>query len=104
MMAFLRFLAGAFLLVAVIAAVNDATRSLAANRVVTTSSYEQWSKLAPASLAAAQASVQRKTHPAVWNMGVRPILQLPTWGLLGLLGLILAYAGRRRRRVNIYAN
>jgi len=100
----LRFLAGAFLLVAVIAAVNDATRSLAANRVVMLSTQEHWSKLAPGALTAAQGSVRRTTHPLVWDAGLARVLQLPAWGLLGLVGLILAYAGRRRRRVNIYAN
>lgn len=104
MAAFLRFLAGVFLLIAVIAAVNDATRSLAANQVVVLSTFEHWSKLAPATLGAAQNSVQRTTHPLVWSLGVRRALQLPAWGLFGLIGLILAYAGRRRRRVNIYAN
>jgi hypothetical protein len=100
----LRFLAGVFLLVAVIAAVNDATRSLAANRVVMLSTYEHWSRLAPGTLTAAQGSVRRTTHPLVWDAGLARVLQLPAWGLLGLVGLMLAYAGRRRRRVNIYAN
>jgi hypothetical protein len=88
----------------VLFAVNDATRSLAANEVSVLSTFEHWSKLAPSSLAAAQNSVQRTTHPLVWSLGVRKILQVPAWGLFGFVGLILAYAGRRRRRVNIYAN
>jgi len=100
----LRFLAGVFLIVAVIAAVNDATRSLAANRIAAISTYEHWSKLAPVTLAAARGSVQRNTHPLVWDLGLVPLLQLPAWGLFGLVGLMLAYAGRRRRQVNIFAN
>ena len=104
MTAFLRFLAGVVLLVAVIAAVNDATRSLAANRVTMLSAYEHWSKLAPGTLNATQGSVRRNTHPLVWDAGLAKVLQLPAWGLLGFVGLMLAYAGRRRRRVNIYAN
>lgn len=102
--ALFRFLAGVFLLVAVIAAVNDVTRSLAANRVASTSAYEHWSKLAPVTLAAARGSVQRNTHPLVWDWGAATILQLPAWGLFGVLGLMLAYVGRRRRQVNIFAN
>jgi len=100
----LRFLAGFLLLVAVIAAVNDVTRSLAADRTVTISTYEHWSKLAPVTLAAAQRSVQRNTHPLVWDLALVPLLQLPAWGLFGLLGLLLGYAGRRRRQVNVFAN
>jgi len=100
----LRFLASAFLLIAVIAAVNDVTRSLAANRATVISTHEHWSRLAPVTLAAARGSVQRNTHPLVWELGLAKILQLPAWGLFGVLGLTLAYAGRRRRQVNIFAN
>jgi hypothetical protein len=104
MKGFLRFLAGAFLLVATIAGVNDVTRSMAADRTVVISTHEHWSKLAPVTLAAARGAVQRHTHPLVWDYGVAPPLQLPAWGLFGLLGLLCAYASRRRREVNIFAN
>lgn len=100
----LRFLAGVFFLVAVMAAVNDVTRSVAADRRVMTSTYEHWSKLAPVTLAAARGSIERRTHPLVWNWGLAPLLQLPAWGFFGLAGLICAYTGRRRREVNIFAN
>lgn len=101
----LRLLAGAFLLVAVIAAVNDVTRSMAAGeRVPPVTTHEHWSRLAPVTLATARGAVQRKTHPMVWDPVLVSILQLPTWGLFGLVGALLAYAGRRRREVNIFAN
>jgi hypothetical protein len=100
----LRFLAGAFLLIAVIAAVNDFTLSQSADKAVTVSAYEHWSKLAPVTLAATKGAVERRAHPLVWTWGIAPLLQLPAWGLLGLLALICAYAGRRRREVNIFAN
>jgi len=101
----LRFLAGVFLLVAVIAAVNDVTRSMAAGaRVPPVSTHDHWSRLAPVTLAAARNSVQRKAHPLVWDPVLVSVLRLPAWGLFGLLGGVLAYAGRRRREVNIFAN
>src|SRR5262245_48701487 len=100
----LRFLAGVLLIVAVIAAANDVTRSLAANRASVVSTYEHWSKLAPVTLAATRGSVQRNVHPLVWDLGLAPLLQLPAWGLFGLAGFLLAYAGRRRRQVNVFAN
>ena len=99
-----RFLASVLLLIAVIALVNDATRSRAADRMVTTSAGEQWAKLAPASLKAAQGAVQRYSHPWVWDGAFAKLLLAPTWALLGGLGLVFAYAGRRRRRVNVFAN
>jgi hypothetical protein len=101
----LRFLAGVFVMVAVMAAVNDVTRSLAAaQRVPAVSTYEHWSKLAPVTLAAARSTVQRKAHPLVWDPAIVKVLQLPAWGLFGLVGVLLAYAGRRRRQINVFAN
>jgi hypothetical protein len=104
MAALLRFLAGILLLVAVIFAVSDATGSLGTSRGAAVTVHRTWSAVSPASLGAAQGAVQRYTHPAVWNWGILKMLQLPAWALFGLLGVILAFVGRRRRRVNIYAN
>ena len=104
MLAFFRFLAALLLLIAVVAAVHDGTRSLTAGSVVMTSLLEHWSKLAPTLLAAAQSSVQRATHPLVWEAGVRRLLSAPAWTVFAVLGLLFAYAGRRRRRVNVFAN
>ena len=104
MTAFLRFLAGCLLLVAVIAAVDDFTRSQAAGRTVIASASEHWQRVSPVSLNNARNAVQRRSHPLVWDYGVAQILRVPTWGLLGFLGLLLGYAGRRRRRVEIFAN
>ena len=101
----LRFLAGVLLLVAVMAATNDVTRSLAAGRALPpVSTLEHWSGLSPVTLDLARKAVHRRTHPLVWDLGVAKVLRLPTWGVLGLLGLALGYLGRRRREVNIYAN
>lgn len=104
MLASLRFIAGVLLVIATIALVHDGTRTYSGRGVVATSFIEHWSSLAPTSLKAAQTAVERSTHPLVWDGLIRRLLLLPTWLLLGLLGGLLAYAGRRRRRVNIYAN
>ena len=50
----LRFFASVLLLIAVIAAVSDGTRTMAAERLVLTSTGEQWAKIAPNSLKNAQ--------------------------------------------------
>ena len=101
----LRFLAGVLLLVATFAAVNDVTRSLAAGRTVEpVSTYAHWSHLAPVTLDLARHGVQRHTHPLVWDPVIVAALQLPAWALFGLGGVLLAYAGRRRRQINIFAN
>jgi hypothetical protein len=104
MLFLLRFLAGICLLIATIAAVYDGTRSLGAGGLVMTSLIEHWSKLAPVLLATARGGVQRATHPLVWELGPAKLLTLPAWAAFAVLGILLAYAGRRRRRVNIFAN
>lgn len=104
MLALLRFLAACCLLIAVFAAVDDYTRSGPAGRTVVTATAEHWERIAPTSFKQARGSVERSTHPLVWSYGVGQILRVPTWGLFGLLGLVLAYAGRRRKRVNVFAN
>src|SRR5262249_50676483 len=100
---FLRFLAAVLLLVAVIAGVYDGTRSLASHAPVMTSLLEHWSKLAPATHGTVQSAV-RRTHPLVWDLGLGKLLLLPTWSVFAVLGTIAAYAGRRRRRTNVFAN
>jgi hypothetical protein len=104
MAAALRFLSSALLLIAVIAIVYDGTRTLAAHTLVLTSLGEHWAKLAPATLPAARSAVQRYAHPLVWEMGIGKLLLVPCWIVFGVLGLIVAYAGRRRRRINVFAN
>ncbi len=101
----LRFLAGVLLLVATIAATNDVTRSLAGGEAVAPiSTYEHWSRLAPVTLDLTRKALQRNTHPLVWDLVVVKALQLPAWALFGCAGVLLAYLGRRRREVNIFAN
>jgi hypothetical protein len=105
-MGFFRLLAGVLLLIAVIAAIYDGTRTLdsKAGEVTMTSLGEQWSKVAPVSHKNAQAAVRRYSHPLIWDALIQRLLQLPTWAVFGSLGLLAGYAGRRRRRVNVFAN
>lgn len=97
-----RIFAGLFLLVAILAVVTDVTRSSAAHAVVVTSLLDHWRALAPQGLAAAQASARRV--PLLWDAVIRPPLLVPAWGLFGVLGLLFAWLGRRRSKVNIFAN
>jgi hypothetical protein len=101
----LRFLAGVALMVAVMAAANDVTRSMTAGqRLPSVSTLEHWSKLAPVTLTATRTAVQRYSPHLVWDPCLVTLLNLPAWGLFGLLGALLACAGRRRREVNVFAN
>jgi hypothetical protein len=104
-MAAVRFVAGLFLLAAVIALVSDVTRAqLGMPGPPSTSVLKYLSDFAPSTVAAAQRAVQNKTHPLVWDPLLKSFLSLPAWATLGALGLLLSYAGRHRPRVNIYTN
>jgi hypothetical protein len=104
-MAALRFVAGLFLLVAVIALVSDATRGqLGMPGPPSTPLLKHLSDFAPGSLAAAQRAIQRNIHPLVWDPLLKSFLSLPAWASFGAIGVLLAYTGRRRPRVNIYTN
>ena len=104
MRASLRLLAGLFLLIAVIFAVNDATHALAGRSGTQVTVLETWSAVSAVSLKATQGALERYSHPLVWQWGVLPVLRLPAWTLFCGLGLLLSYAGRRRRQTNVYAN
>lgn len=100
----MRWLAIPLLMLALVALVTDGTRILNGAGMAFTSTLEHWSRLAPQSLANAKGALQKSTHPLVWDQGVQRALGLPAFALFGLAGGLLAYGGRRRRRVNIFAN
>ena len=72
MLGFLRFLAGVFLLIAVIFAVNDATKGIAGRGGGAITVHQTWSAVSPPTLKAAQNAVERYTHPAVWHGAAQP--------------------------------
>lgn len=101
----LRFLAYVLLLVAVISLVADVTPALnGVSAFRATPFAEHIAELAPQSLVAAEKTVSETTHPSVWQYGVGPLISLPTFLLFGLAGSWAAYAGRRKRQIDIFAN
>ncbi len=90
--------------VAVVAAAIDGTKSIAASKLVLTPLGQHWFQLAPESLNAAQAGIQRTVSPLLWDPVIQWILLLPTWLVAGVLGMLLVWLGsrgRRRRRVRL---
>jgi len=101
----LRIMARPLLIAAVIALAYDGTRTLAGGSgLVVTPLVEHWSSFSPASLEALKALVTSKVHPAAWDMVLTRLLRLPAWLVIGTLGLLLAWLGRRRKDVPIYVN
>ena len=103
-MFFLRMIGIWFLLATVIALVVDGTKSLAANELVVTSLGDNWLLLHEASLKLAKEAVEKHLHPLVWDPAITALLFWPSWALLGLIGLILVWLGRKRHSANIYSN
>jgi hypothetical protein len=104
-MAVLRFLASLFLLIAIVALVSDVTRAGGAgNAFEATSIAKHWAAVAPGSLQSAKAVVARTTHPLVWEALVAPVIATPAFVLFGAFALLCGVAGRRRERLDIFAN
>lgn len=85
-------LAGGF-----VALVVDGTRSIAASALVVTPAHSAWTSLSPASLDKVRAWMSALA-PWVWTDIAAPILDLPLFALLALVGLLLLAIGNTRRR------
>lgn len=85
-------LAGGF-----VALIVDGTRSIAASALVFTSMGDAWFALSPDSLEQAEAS-GRTGMPEVWNNAILPLLSLPAFLILVVLGVGLLSLGRVRER------
>jgi hypothetical protein len=104
-MLLLRLLGIWLLLIAMVAAVLDATKSLAGGGAwVVTSLGQQWQSLSPDSLAAAKTAVETNVGPVLWNPFITEILNAPTWGVFGVLGIALYWLGRKRTPAEVFIN
>lgn len=102
-----RFVGLWFVAGALVALVIDATKSIAASALSVTPLGQSLYSLAPATLLSMQEFVQQRIEPAIggwlWDPVIQWILLLPTWLVLGFLGFLLTYLGRRRRVRTAYA-
>ncbi|MGB8819045.1 MAG: hypothetical protein WCC66_14100 [Rhizobiaceae bacterium] len=93
-----RLLALVFLSVAVIAAVVDASRSLAASTLVLTSLGKGWADFAPGSLAALQTFVQGRLPGAVYDPAFLFLMSMPAAAVLAILAAVSYAIGAKRER------
>lgn len=82
---------------AVILVIIDGTRSLAANTLLFTPLEVTWSGMHPESLAAVRAFLASRLFGPVLQPAVSAVLGFPGWAVIGVPGLLLAWAGRSRR-------
>jgi hypothetical protein len=100
-----RAAAGIALIIAAVALAHDLgpatvgrTSDFHATAVLT-----HWQQLAPESLLAASGFATKRLQPWVWSAATAP-LKLPTFIVFAVLGAVFGYLGRRRQRVEIFAN
>jgi len=105
MLLLLRFIGVWFLLIAMVAAVVDATKSLAGGGTwVVTPMGEQWRAINTQSLDAVKAWIVSHAGPFVWDPLISTILNAPTWVVFGILGVLLYWLGQKRKPVEVFIN
>ena len=93
----LRVLGTLLIAFAVILIIIDGTRSLAANGLVFTPLEVTWESMHAQSLAAIREFLGTRLFGPVLEPVVSAILSFPGWAVIGVPGLLLAWAGRSRR-------
>lgn len=93
-----RLLATISLAIAVVLAVLDATRTVAASALVMTPLGESWLAVSPDTLATARKFTETTLHPLLWDPVMAGILRMPGFAVFGALALILYVIGHRPAR------
>ena len=84
--------------VAVIMAVLDATRSVAASALVMTPLNSSWLAVSPDTRAAFETFVRAKASPIIWDSGIAWVIAQPGFAVFAVAALLLYAIGYRRRR------
>lgn len=99
-----RFLATVSLAIAVVMAVIDATRTVAASDWVMTPLGVSWMAVSPDTLDKAQTMIA-SIHPALWDPITVFVLKAPGFAVFAVLALLLHVIGRRpARRLDPFAH
>ena len=93
----LRVLGTVLIAFAVILLIIDGTKSLGANALVFTSLQDTWTLFHAQSLEAVKQFFQTRLFGPLLEAVVSGLLGLPGWAVVGVPGLLLAWAGRSRR-------
>ncbi|MBI1385333.1 MAG: hypothetical protein GC150_10510 [Rhizobiales bacterium] len=104
-MLLLRILGMWLLLAAAVVLVYDATLTLGAGgSFVSTSLGDLWRMLSPGSLKGTREALLSVAPDFVWSSVIAFALARSAWLVFAVLGVIVYWQGRRRRRVDIFAN
>ncbi len=86
------------LAIAVIMAVLDATRTVAASHLVLTPLKTSWNAVSPDTLAAVESFVRDSIQPLVWDTVIDWILNRPGFAVFAVLALLLYMIGYKSER------
>jgi hypothetical protein len=99
----LRFIGLVCLAAAFILVIYDGTKSIAGNGFAFTSVRAVWELINADSLAKLKPLIRPYAGGLLWDPGMVSILSAPSWGLLGVFGILFILFGRKRRPLIGYA-
>jgi len=82
--------------------IYDGTKSIADQTIYISKFSQTWAEIHQQSLQAAQAAVESNVA-WLWAAVLQPVLEQPTWLVLGTVGMVLLLLGRRRKPLIGYA-
>ena len=91
-------LAAAFILV-----IYDGTKSIAGNGLFLTTVRALWELINAGSLAKLKPLIEPYAGGLLWDPVMVSILAAPSWGLLGVFGIVLLLLGRKKKPLIGYA-
>ena len=82
--------------------IYDGTKSIADQTIYISQFSQTWAEIHQQSLLSAQAAVEKNVS-WLWPSIIQPVLEQPTWLVLGTFGLILILIGRKKKPLIGYA-
>ena len=99
----LRFVGLILLAAAFILVVYDGTKSIAGNSLSLTTVQALWELVNPGSLAGLKPMVEPYARGLLWDPLTVSFLAAPAWSVLGGIGVLLLFLGRKRKPLIGYA-
>lgn len=86
-----------------VALIYDGTKTIAGSQIYFTRLGDTWNAWNSDSLQKLQPLIERYVGHWLWDPVMLNLLSAPTWGVFGVLGILLILIGRKKRRLIGYA-
>lgn len=83
--------------------IYDGTKSIASNRLYITKVVDTWNAVHFSSLQALQPFIEQRAGPRAWEKIMTPVLNAPTWVVVGVIAILLILIGRKKKPLIGYA-